>query len=193
MKWPNSSRKLVASLVSHQVLQWGTNIDWLPFKWEFRRHLQGQLYLQVDDTKKKKRLQTLPWEVVNTSHAWNLCGYGIVNRMPVIPGSFPFLKKFDKCLTSAHYLIDAFQVSGDPRKSHMWVRLSVWLITTLPEYCLGSCAQSSADQLGISRPDSYVDSLPGALRWQVLQQLEGRMVIVNDKMRVERGWKMPSL
>lgn len=75
----------------------------------------------------------------------------------------------------------------------MWVRLSVWLITTRPAYCLGSCAQSSAGQVGISGPGSYVDSLPGALTWQVLQQLEGRMVIINDKMRVERGRKMPSL
>lgn len=94
---------------------------------------------------------------------------------------------------SAHYLIDAFQVSGDPRKSHTWVELSVWLITTLPAYCPGTCALSWVGQLGISRPGSYVDSLSGALRWQVLQQLEGRMVIINDKIRVERRWKMPCL
>lgn len=48
-------------------------------------------------------------------------------------------------------------------------------------------------QLGISRPGSYVDSKSGALRWQVPQQLEGEVVIINDKIRVKRGWKVPSL
>lgn len=48
-------------------------------------------------------------------------------------------------------------------------------------------------QLGISRPGSYVDSKAGALRWQVPQQLEGGMVIINDKIRVKRGWEMPGL
>lgn len=38
-----------------------------------------------------------------------------------------------------------------------------------------------------------MDSLSGAFRWQVPQQLEGRMVIINDKIRVEGGWKMPGL
>lgn len=32
-----------------------------------------------------------------------------------------------------------------------------------------------------------MDSKSGALRWQVPQQLEGRMVIINDKIRVKRG------
>lgn len=38
-----------------------------------------------------------------------------------------------------------------------------------------------------------MDSLSGALRWQVPQQLEGGMVIINDKIRVKRGWKMSDL
>lgn len=53
-----------------------------------------------------------------------------------------FCREFNKCLTSACYLIDAFQVSGDPSKGHTWVELSVWLITTLPAYCLGTCSLS---------------------------------------------------
>jgi hypothetical protein len=88
MKELNSSRKLVSPLVSHQVLQWGANID-CPIGENLEDISRGNyIYRSMI----QKITQTIPWEIVNRNHVWNLCGYGLVNRRPVIPGSFPFVE-----------------------------------------------------------------------------------------------------